>query len=466
MAAPIQGKLAFPTAGADFFNTNDLAGNYARSYLSAKRLNEQNYSNILEGYQQAMGQSSTVNDLISAGYTDLANQVQQQIAGSDQGQKTAIQDQYLQASAKGTQDLISKGLGNSTVTSAIQRGYESDKQKALAALAGQMAQLQATYKSQLGQAGLAQRSMANQQYTALAKDQLGFQERVNAPYPSADAYANLARQRGQARQAQMDAQRMGMGAQPVMGPQGGQGGGGQRPQMQQGGLPVNRPANQPQFANQPPNLVGQGQGGGGGREVGMKPMGPFDLPSPPNTTPGDLGTSATNAYDMGSPYGLGYSPFDQNTGPSPSDPNATVPSSPYDPSTPFGSVAPGGAKGGGIMGGYAPSDTPDKGGQPATNADGSPTQITLDPTSQSQADPYAAWGGIDAYNAYQTALQGQQAQSGGGYAGYGQQQSYDTSGQWTQPYTGDVYGYTQYGGDGGGYSSADYSNYGDDSNYA
>jgi hypothetical protein len=138
---------------------------YAGSYANALRLNQSNYANIIAGYQ------------------GLTSAVLGDISGIGASQSQAINDAYAQASGKSAQQMISAGLGNSTVQQSVQRGNLLDRSKAQIALANQLAQLTAGYQSQLGQS------------------QLGFMNSVNAPYPNAQAYGQLALQQGYASRA-------------------------------------------------------------------------------------------------------------------------------------------------------------------------------------------------------------------------------------------------------------------------
>jgi len=226
----IQGSLPFnaagtpnPFLGAGGSPAQALAGlgpAYQTGYANALALNQANYGNILAGYQQTLGN-------IGSGYDQLSSSVLQGIQGTQAAQSQAIKDAYAKQSGSATQDLISRGLGNTTVQQGVQRGLTLDEQKAQTGLQNQFAQLQANYQAGLGQAGLAARQQ-------LAQGQLGFMERVNAPYPDASLYATLAQQYGAANQAQKDRQQLsGFGFAP-----GGGGGGGYVPSG--GGFPAFR----------------------------------------------------------------------------------------------------------------------------------------------------------------------------------------------------------------------------------
>lgn len=188
----IQGGLPWSGGGA--------SGDYASAYNAALSMNQQNYNNILAGYQQTLGNQVQAQNQISQGYNQLASDVRGTIAGVGGAQQQAINDQYAQAAGQATQDLVNRGLGNTTVQSSVLRGYGLDRAKAQVALGDQMAQLQAGYQSQLGLAGLNYQNQAAMQATGQANQQLGWMNSVNAAYPDVGQYANLAMQAGAAQQ--------------------------------------------------------------------------------------------------------------------------------------------------------------------------------------------------------------------------------------------------------------------------
>ena len=192
------GQLFFGAGGADAFGSNPAQA-YASAYQAALKVNQQNYNNILKGYQVALRQQQKMTRGITQGYGQLSGQVLSDIQGIDASQRQAIADAYAQQSGSAAQSLISRGLGNTTVQDSIQRGLALDKAKADVALSNQTAQLQAGYRSQLGMAGLGYRNLAQQQRAALQNQQLGFMGSVQAQYPDAGLYAQmLSQQRGMA----------------------------------------------------------------------------------------------------------------------------------------------------------------------------------------------------------------------------------------------------------------------------
>jgi hypothetical protein len=180
------------------FGSVPAADDYGGAYANALKLNQSNYSNILKGYQQLMTGQMSSQRAIQQGYTNLSGAVMSDIQGIGQSQQQAINDAYAAQQGMQAQGLTNRGLGNTTVANSVQRGLTLDKQKSDIALANQMAQLTAGYRSQLGLAGLNYGNQANMQNTALGSQQLNWMNSVNAPYPNAKDYMNLEMMRGQA----------------------------------------------------------------------------------------------------------------------------------------------------------------------------------------------------------------------------------------------------------------------------
>lgn len=192
---PISGSLPFGGGGAGAMSNPSSA--YASAYNDSLQMNKQNYANILAGYNQTMQSQQSAQQGISAGYGQLSGDVMGLIAGTDSAQRQAIADQYQANRGQASQSLIDRGLGNTTIQSSVDRGLQYDRTKADTNLSDQFAQLNAQYRTQLGLAGLDYQNQANMQNTALASQQFGFMNSVNAQYPNASQYANLAMMKGQ-----------------------------------------------------------------------------------------------------------------------------------------------------------------------------------------------------------------------------------------------------------------------------
>ena len=127
---------------------------YNQQYQTALNQQNSNYQNILGQYAQNQAAVQGQVGNVAQGYGQLSRQVLSSIQNIGASQSQAIQDVYAQQQGALNQQLVSRGLGNTTVVGSMQRGLTLDSQKAQIALANQIAQLYAGYQSQLGGAGL------------------------------------------------------------------------------------------------------------------------------------------------------------------------------------------------------------------------------------------------------------------------------------------------------------------------
>jgi hypothetical protein len=179
-ALNIQGNLPWNAAGGGMVAAASspaaLGQQYASSYDAALAMNQQNYTNIMQGY-------GTLNQ-------QVANTLGQ--GGTPWGVAApaaqAISDTLTDQMGTTTQGLINAGLGNSTVMNSLQQGNALQAQKAYGSLGSQLAQTYAGYESNLG------------------LSQLNFMNSVNAQYPNPQAYSQLLQQAGYSQIAQQQMQ--------------------------------------------------------------------------------------------------------------------------------------------------------------------------------------------------------------------------------------------------------------------
>lgn len=215
---PPQGNLPFGGGGGQMTSigstTPASAGaDYSRAYSDALAMNQKNYQNIYSGYQNLLAQQQERQAQVQARYDQLNNAVQQGIANMGASRSQEINDQYTQAGGAATQNLINAGLGNTTVTSSVARGLEADRNKAQTALTDQLAGLKASYASNLGLAAAGYASQAEQANSGLVGRQLDWMNSVNANYPNAGLYAQLAQMAGAAQEANRNRAALGGGGQ-------------------------------------------------------------------------------------------------------------------------------------------------------------------------------------------------------------------------------------------------------------
>lgn len=190
--------------GSSQQSMQNLGTGYANAYNSALAMNQQNYSNVLQGYQQTLNQNTAARGALGGFYSDLTNSVLGGIADIGQSRQNDINAQYTQNSGVLAQQLINRGLGNSTVQGSMQRGVAYDQARSSTDLANQIAQTTAGYRSQLGLASLANTERSINANSQDAQNQLGWMNSVNAQYPDAGMYAQLAQQFGAANQQEKD----------------------------------------------------------------------------------------------------------------------------------------------------------------------------------------------------------------------------------------------------------------------
>lgn len=199
-------------AGAMAAKTPDqLAASYAKSYNDALAQNARNYQNILAGYQQTLAQQAAQQNAVQQQYANLYNDVIGGVQGIGQARNQDILDRHAASVGQQSQQLIDRGLANTTVQQAVTRGLGYDRDKALNENAERIAGIRAQYGSQLGLAGLNYAGQAAQANTALANRQLDWMNSLQAAYPDAGLYAQMAQAYG-ADQSRQSAPGWGMGS--------------------------------------------------------------------------------------------------------------------------------------------------------------------------------------------------------------------------------------------------------------
>lgn len=173
-----------------------LGNAYNQSYQNALGLNASLYEGLGGGYDALRQSVDDSYRSITEGYGQLSGDVLGRIAGSNQTRNTDINAASAAQQGDAVQSLISRGLGNSTITGSMQRGIENDRQRNLTASDNSFAQLGASYASNLGIAGLGARQQGVGLGANLGQAQLGALERTQIPYPEASQYAQLAQMYG------------------------------------------------------------------------------------------------------------------------------------------------------------------------------------------------------------------------------------------------------------------------------
>lgn len=199
--SPITGALpwgggsgASAIYGAAGGDPGAVANAYGSAYNNALAMNQSNYNNILAGYQSTMATQTSAQDAIKSGYSDLYNNVLGKINSIGQARTDAINNASARQQGMQDQQLINRGLGNTTVQASVNRGIEGDKQQALTQLSDDQAKMSGDFMSQLGLAGLGNQQRGLENQTGLAQSQLNWMNSVSAKYPDAGFYSSLAAQ--------------------------------------------------------------------------------------------------------------------------------------------------------------------------------------------------------------------------------------------------------------------------------
>lgn len=154
---------------------NELHGSASsNSYAGMLKAAQGQYQKILGGYQKALRGQAASQRAINAGYNQLQANVLGGLAASGTARSQEIADYYTEQSGRAQQQLVDRGLGNTTVASSLGARYNLDQAKAQTDLADKLANTRAGYQSQLGLAGLGYRDQANRQRAAIQGQQLGY----------------------------------------------------------------------------------------------------------------------------------------------------------------------------------------------------------------------------------------------------------------------------------------------------
>lgn len=185
-APSINGSVSFSGGSTD----------YTTAYNQALSTNQQLYNNILNGYNSTMAYQQSQQNAINSGYSELNANVLGQLGGVQTAANQQAADDYAKAVGTTTQDMVNRGLGNSTVTTSAARGLQYDYQKVLGQNAANFGQLNANYMTQIGMGQLGYQNDSTQQIVNTAYNDLNWMNSISVPYPDAYAYAQLNQQAG------------------------------------------------------------------------------------------------------------------------------------------------------------------------------------------------------------------------------------------------------------------------------
>lgn len=193
------GDLAYSQGIGGPMNVGSFPGeDYAAAYQNALQQNLQLWNYTIQGYDR-LGQqlASNANNIVNQ-YGQLTQQGLALLEGADASQKQEIADAFARESGAASQDLINRGLGNTTVQNSVQGGIALNKQKALTQLAGQTAQQKANLLTGLGGQSLQAQQQLSNALAGIGSQALGAIGNVQARYPNMSDYANAQLAKGKA----------------------------------------------------------------------------------------------------------------------------------------------------------------------------------------------------------------------------------------------------------------------------
>lgn len=175
---------------------------YQQQYNAALGMNQALYSGAQQGYEGLRSSVDRQYQDVLGGYQQLYGDVLGRIAGSNASNIMDIDTNAAAQSGRASQDMVSRGLGNSTVQQNMQRAISLDRARAITDSENRFAQLGANYASNIGQNRLQAQQQGIGLGANLGQAQLGMLERVNAGYPDAGMYGSLAQMYGAQEEAE------------------------------------------------------------------------------------------------------------------------------------------------------------------------------------------------------------------------------------------------------------------------
>lgn len=163
-------------------NFQDPQGSYRSAYEAAAQTNQNLYQQTMGGYANLLASTQ-------AGWAQLQRGVMRQLRGSNRANIQDIHDKYAGLWGTMSQQLIDRGLGNTTVQQSFGRGLAQDEAKEVTRSRGSFAQLMANALMQVGGNRLSALGQVGQ-------NQLGYMASISAPYPDPGFYASLAARQG------------------------------------------------------------------------------------------------------------------------------------------------------------------------------------------------------------------------------------------------------------------------------
>jgi len=151
-----------------------MASASSTTYQDLLAQSQQQYNSVLQGYQQAQQQQTALQQGITHTYDTLYQNVYNEFGNVGNAQSQRIADLYTAKTGQATQGLVNAGLGNTTVQSAVGRGFSLDQARAQNELWENIAGQRAGYMSQIGMANIGSRQQGMGQQQQLLGQKLGY----------------------------------------------------------------------------------------------------------------------------------------------------------------------------------------------------------------------------------------------------------------------------------------------------
>lgn len=168
------------------------AKSYEGAYSNYVNLNKQLYDNINSGYARMLTDMRGAQAGLQAGYTGLESRVMQRLAGKNRANIRDIGNKYTALSGQMSQQMIDRGLGNTTVQQSIQRGLASDQAAETTRSREGYSKLMADYQTRIGGNALEARQQGISMMSGIQGRTLDWMNSITAPPPDPGLYAQLA----------------------------------------------------------------------------------------------------------------------------------------------------------------------------------------------------------------------------------------------------------------------------------
>lgn len=211
---PIQGLAAggnfFAGLGSDPKTAmQQLGPMYQNAHNAALAMSQAQYQGVQTGYDQLRSDTDQIYNNIYSNMESRYGDVLGRIANTNTSNINDIGRNAEALSGQASQQMVSRGLGNTTVQQNMQRAIEADRARETTRSNEAFAQLGAGYADRIWSDRTAAQQNKAQMMAGLGSQQLGALERVNVGYPDMAAYASMAQMYGAQAEAERNRKQLG-----------------------------------------------------------------------------------------------------------------------------------------------------------------------------------------------------------------------------------------------------------------